>query len=120
MIPKPKELTGKALPFIDVIRTLSIGSLENSNSVEEWVPFVSFYSQPFTPELLIELFEGWVESSKNYYEMEEHPDVRVSFEKTIEFQSDYAESLIFCNIQTLSDFITLCNLAGVKLKWKEK
>jgi len=117
MIPKPKELTGDVKP-LSVLISLAIANpytntdAERLNDIDR---FNEFYSQPFTPELL-ELFEGWGEWNKNT--------------AVYGYDWDYYITKVYENyilnkrynswqIKTLSDFITLCTLAGVELKWKE-
>jgi hypothetical protein len=78
-----------------------------------------FYSQPFKPELITELFEGWEWNGEN-----------VSSNETlivdISWQSDYLvitfieKDIYFFFPRTLDDFITDCQRAGIELTWREQ
>lgn len=71
-----------------------------------------FYSQPFKPEMITELFEGWEGYDGHYY-----------YKKQAIFDFGYTNYEIKSNInwkipRTLNDFISDCNRAGIELNWK--
>ncbi|MCX6154445.1 MAG: hypothetical protein NT007_09810 [Candidatus Kapabacteria bacterium] len=79
-----------------------------------------FYSQPFKPEMITELFEGWKEVSvKN--------DINTVFKDDKDeicfWQDEKYYNIRFLavtNPETLDDFIRDCQRAGIELIWKEK
>ena len=71
-----------------------------------------FYSQPFKPELITELFEGWKGECRIYFY-----DNKVSYEITIYVEP--GNNIYFGALpQTLNDFISDCNRAGSELEFK--
>ena len=85
-----------------------------------------FYSQPFKPELITELFEGWkfewqnksksIESSTGECRIYFY-DNKVSYEITIYVEPE--NNIYFGALpQTLNDFISDCNRAGSELEFK--
>lgn len=105
---KPNELTGRVITLSELIGRAVANSYtrtdtERLNDVDK---FNDFYSQPFTPKLL-EYFEWW-DDSGSFYVMKRDEEFKL-----------YRDEEFILSFQTLSDFITLCNLAGVELNWKE-
>lgn len=75
-----------------------------------------FYSQPFKPELITELLEGWVIEYYDGINWYQYPKVAgCSFRWENNTLSGYR---YFSNIRTLDDFITDCQRAGITLEWK--
>jgi hypothetical protein len=124
MLPIPKELLGqKAIPFMEWClknkTEWEYGTMEHFHLFRS---VLSFLSQPFTPEMLQEYFEGIRYDDKyklyrtdsglyfRYYDDNNHHYLRNNNEGFSEFSG-------LINL-TLNDFITLCNLAGVTLTWK--
>ena len=77
-----------------------------------------FYSQPFKPELITELFEPieyhvWIDlpiinTYERKYALETYWD------------DEYKKPLFIDFARTLDEFITDCQRAGIELKWREK
>lgn len=85
---------------------------------------MSFYSQPFRPELITELFEGWwYDKAKEKYLSNYEDNGKTSYlYLNICFETNYA-SYNICGIvlpfpRTLDDFITDCERAGIQLEWR--
>lgn len=130
---KPKELTGVAKSYIDW-KTDEISRIVSSNRefieyckeyIEKDLTVYKFLIQPFTPDLL-QLFEGWgmfQETEKwKYYQPAEETNIMVSAyeNKDLYFVVCEDEQAGSIKLNVLNDFITLCNLAGVNLKWREE
>lgn len=106
---------------------------------------LDFYSQPFSVEMLVNpicdltkgkvldekgmkynqaeqkrLFEGWEKTIGNDAEIHRTGDFSITIGKTyVKFYS-LMECAEFARLpQSLNDFITLCNLAGIELDWNE-
>ena len=82
-----------------------------------------FYRQPFTPELIEELFEGWKLGGNVYFQLrqieEPHNRIILPQDKMIfNAEDEYCEYPIE-HFKTLSDFISACNNSGIELKFKE-
>ena len=100
-----------------------------------WMDVSTFYSQPFKPELITELFEGWVCNAREEDEIPYAMFVRGEGTETeyIEFGEYYDDEryvvsdrylnrmeYIIAKARTLDDFITDCQRAGIELKWRVK
>lgn len=86
-----------------------------------------FYSQPFKPELITELFEGWVTDATDE---SEYPYANYWYDSSSIISAEFGEyfdnnlyllnqELILCKPRTLDDFINDCQRAGIELTWKE-
>jgi hypothetical protein len=136
----PQELRGKiAVPFLEWF-------LKNTDweKDQDWFSVANFYSQQFTVDMLVNnfrknksdklylqaeslrIFEGWriAETNKN----ENQNGMILSYrdsEYMIANNGDYLMDLhvvrkdIRVNNITLNDFVTLCSLNGIELKFKE-
>ena len=99
---KPKILKGGVKEFIETVKFETLDELpphRNAPAIEimhQNFKLYLFYSQPFKPEM-IQYFDFW---KANYWD-------RIKFD----FDED--------NKFTLSQFITNCTQAGIKLTWKE-
>lgn len=85
-----------------------------------------FYTQPFTPNMIEELFEGWEEikyegNDDSFYG---YKDGHIIIgEKLMSFYyKDHSEAYIIRKefIKTLSDFISACNNSDITLIFKEQ
>lgn len=96
-----------------------------------------FYSQPFKPEMITELFKGWLECPDLYVsDLQEIPEGHhVPFKWYIDFDSgiyifkifeyrdgDLVEDYLKIHKipSTLDRFICHCQDAGIELTWKEQ
>jgi len=83
-----------------------------------------FYSQPFKPEMITELFENasqsfltlWVFSGKPNEEGYQNYNVELGHENY--YYRCFGIVHKFPNPQTLNDFISDCQRAGIELTWK--
>ena len=132
---KPEILEGKVKEFVGLdMYDLIMGK---GNMYDLWWKLRYFYSQPFKPEMITEYFEGWVNESI--------PVIReIAYVNGDDFVYNNAPSenlvsdwcfgknnfntanskgkailLISTHIKTLSQFITNCIQAGIKLTWRE-
>lgn len=90
---------------------------------------IDFYSQPFKPELITELFEGWVLAEYSKAEFGYFKTVINKHIAEIEFSEYYDDGLyqicctktdqIIPKPRTLDDFINDCQRAGIELQFKE-
>jgi len=71
-----------------------------------------FYSQPFKPELITELFEGWKYETDLYEGLYYNPKTS----KIIRRDGDVGLNTYAPD--TINDFISDCNRAGIELNWK--
>jgi hypothetical protein len=125
MLPIPKELQNqKAIPFMEWCNNAIILYREtygNDNEIDIFKikRILDFYNQPFTPEMLQEYFEGLL--------VERCETGGVFFTKKVKEKSIFINSFafdlvnedyLFYSPKSLNDFTTLCNLAGINLKWK--
>lgn len=86
---------------------------------------LSFYSQPFRPELITELFEGWelIKVIDNYefvFDSDKNNSINLYGEIEIIL---YGEDILLSKYwypRTLDDFINDCQRAGIQLKWRAK
>lgn len=82
--------------------------------------YTDFYSQPFKPEMITEYFEGWNTTNGKFY----FKDNSDKFEFGEDTQSSVKIVRFFPHSffvpKTLSQFITNCIQAGIKLTWKAK
>jgi len=121
MLPIPKELQGtKAIPFMEWY----ICYYNNYGGTMDVI--TDFYSQPFTPEMLQEYFEGFYENGRNNYELltkrEEQTYVSATIYKSTIYKWRVLSSIIDINntsIKNLDELIIELNkIAGVELTWK--
>lgn len=116
MLNKPEILKGDVKEFVELVKSgLSIADKRN-----ELYDSKHFYSQPFKPEMITEYFEGWGKDKQ--YPMT-NPRFKNINGDWLAMDSDSIrmntiQFLIFPS--TLSQFITNCIQAGIKLTWKEK
>jgi hypothetical protein len=105
--------------------------------------FEDFYSQPFKPEMITELFEGWEISEANSERSEYHEKINLRYGKKdkdwamIEYwyskdKKDFfyiSYGILDCFLvkenkflfpRTLDNFITDCQRTNIKLIWKMK
>jgi len=94
----------------------------DEDSDGEW-DILKFYSQPFKPEMIIELFQGWhIDYDEGVWQNKKYP------EKAIEFiiNDDDSEWMLIDYLtsirkpRTLDEFITDCQRAGIELEWRGK
>ena len=82
-----------------------------------------FYSQPFKPEMITELFEGWESyfSGTNFQDNGKH-EINILPELLFYGIKKYLASDSFDHSypETLNDFIRDCQRAGIELTWKEQ
>ena len=90
---------------------------------------IDFYSQPFKPELIKELFEGWEIHFSDQFSLY---DIYKCMEREyfIFLNKDFSgagyksnTSFGYCNTyypRTLDDFINDCKRAGIELEWKNE
>lgn len=88
-----------------------------------------FYSQPFKPELITELFEGWEKSKDTDIILSySDKDYIIFWQKSIPsiMNVDYKDNNKSLDIQEywtpcrLNDFINDCQQAGIELEWRQK
>lgn len=102
------------------------------------IPMVAqFFAQPFNPEMIVELFEGWEEGLDNYviskyYDPEEghfakyryiiEIDFPYKIYKVYEYKQELKEELVYFSKppRTLDEFIIDCQRAGIELEWRTK
>ena len=87
----------------------------------------NFYSQPFRPELIIELFEGWehfngMYSTGNFLSDSIKPIIDFSMSKISNKYATYntEDRNIFIFPRTLDLFVCNCQDAGIELEWRLK
>jgi hypothetical protein len=126
MLPIPKELLGqKAIPFMEWY----ICYYSNYGGTMDVI--TDFYSQPFTPEMLQEYFEGWEENDNDewvlgkpfertlvYYQTEITKQNTLTRLKPIREDISSDDDRDMWWFDTLNDFIMLSTLAGKELTWK--
>jgi hypothetical protein len=115
---KPVILKGEVKEFIDSITELKQGlNKEPDRHLRhsiEIIELMDFYSQLFKPEMITEYFEGWMRD-ENKREYRNRPD-------RVKFYGDevmVVKSSTMDISKTLSQFITNCIQAGIKLTWRE-
>lgn len=90
---------------------------------DEWENHTEFYSQPFKPELITELFEGWEKEEANvemYYLIEDDYTWCEWTGTKYEVQGTLDNIKLYSLPRTLDDFINDCQRAGIKLYFKVK
>jgi hypothetical protein len=128
MLPIPSELKGReAKSFIDEINKLL-------NSVcDNMTPFINtlynFYSQPFSPDMIAEYFEGWELNSDTDYSTYDAPlyesqlhiiDFTGNTINIMDKSHPLGKSLFIAPIpSTLDQFISNLFQAAITLKFKE-
>ena len=121
----------KVLSYLELIRcikTIPNTIIEKFRKWRAWLRGIygehhtleEFYSQPFKPELITELFEGWKVTGTTYYPKERF---NVVFDDPIYYKIfDFSEGYDYLIMlpRTLDDFIRDCERAGVELIWRQK
>jgi hypothetical protein len=127
---KPEFLTGEVKSFEEEIIILdSTEELITDYGHELFLEMHRFYTQPFTPSLITELFEGWEDCSKGedlLYENEfesEYALIPEDISGETQLGSidggDYLPLGDFIYPRTLNDFINDCERSGITLRWKD-
>jgi hypothetical protein len=107
--------------------------IEDRFEIERYeVTFDTFYlnivSQPFKPELITELFEGWLKEIHNSQELYIHwENWQIEFDENdrnnkyciYSYYGDWYK-ITTLKPRTLDDFINDCQRAGIELEWKEQ
>lgn len=83
------------------------------------------YSQPFKPELITGLFEGWELALPHHKLWKDYTNNKflISIRHDNNLISYYISSLnnwLFRPPNTLDDFITDCQRAGIELEWRKQ
>lgn len=107
--------------------TLEEYEANHNATIKVW----QFYSQPFKPEMITELFEGWhrvLESKTRIHYANDITGIR--FDYFIHPLDTPKESLMSYSMKgqryrindnmTLNDFISDCQRAGIELTWKSE
>ena len=126
---KPKQLTGEVKRFIDevIFAGITVECVKDSSYANHYNKIQDFYNQPFKPEMITEYFEGWELSDcwqrYNYFRKGE-----TRYRQTITigigemgcypYKPNGERIDIGVKPKTLSDFITFCLAADIKLRWK--
>lgn len=82
-----------------------------------------FYSQPFKPELITELFEGWYHDHAFTYRWNKRSlHHKIKIDKDLSFYEMWADTkrtqpIFLQKLRTLDDFINDCQRAGIELTW---
>lgn len=100
----------RALTFLEH-RIKELENIEHGETVSSGLmerKITSFYSQPFKPEMITELFVGW-----------ERKVTKVEYAMPSE-KFEYYTGVAFIPPVTLNDFISDCQRAGIELTWKPK
>ena len=81
---------------------------------------IDFYSQPFKPELITELFEGWEFDKRSLTAFRNSVDTEtVEFDVNGKMKIHQLSTDVFPYPRTLDDFINDCKRAGIELEWRE-
>ena len=131
----------KVISYLELSRSFErhiYRPLENFIAYKNQFPTaVEFYALPITPELIEELFEGWVEDFERNikYDLDEEYTKIISVSsrgietiRVSEYGINYnSETVIWINSEgfywqklprTLDEFITDCQRAGIELEWR--
>ena len=141
MTKRPEILKGEVREFIDWVQQdcyMRIydqdedGNITKDSELDEQLLFemIPFYSQPFQPEMITEYFEGWEKNKgEKYCVMSITTNADISFTRNFPLKCEAGwvwkyESTSMLEYfelipQTLSQFITNCIQAGIKLTWRE-
>ena len=107
---KPEILKGKVKEFIEYAGYSEARTFE----------LRMFYKQPLKPEMITEYFERWKLRERNtqgkFFFVQE-VEIQITEDKL--FIRTYGDDIYeFPNPKTLSQFITNCIQAGIKLTWR--
>ena len=128
---KPKELIGEVKKFEDLIKSFINGdpSQINSNAHYQMLIYLfkitDFLTQDFAPSMIEKYFEGWekVDADTHLISRVNNTDIEIYFnaEGFLEFWAIDLNGLDFTfpTPKTLSDFISNCLNADIKLEWKD-
>lgn len=122
-----KERKMKAINFLEWFK----GYYRNADQKQYFNYFdavkerADFYSTPFKPELITELFEGW-EYETNTFQDKIYKAISERFDDGDNYwfinflnnKSTYWNGLSIPKPLTLNDFISDCQRAGIELNWK--
>lgn len=112
MLDKPTLLTGVVKEFIEMYEVLQHG-ISGMQIFFLLMPIRYFYSQSFQPKMITQYFNGWDEVNNIF--------VNELIEEDI-FINDFGNLCVgewdFPLPKTLSQFITNCIQAGIKLEWR--
>lgn len=101
------------------------------STAEQLVKIYDFYSQPFKPELITELFEGWEKYSEDNYGNRGRIFLGNGIDGITYDRGGYLlgknglainewEMGVYINFATLNDFISDCQRAGIELTFKQE
>lgn len=117
MIPKPKELKGRVVPFEELF------SLKLFIDTPIVIPCLAdvyvLYKQPLTKgniQQTVSYYFGEDALANEFYEIDFFDEYILI--TTTEIYNDLISKT--CYPETLSQFITLCEIAGVDLTWREE
>ena len=129
---KPEILKGEVKEFVriaeDEIHNFARSTI--TENMDDFYDLIAFYSQPFQPEMITEYFEGWEKNKgEKYCVMSITTNADISFTRNFPLKCEAGwvwkyESTSMLEYfelipQTLSQFITNCIQAGIKLTWRE-
>lgn len=128
MLVKPKILKGEVKEFINITNAYSTESWRDA--YKRIMNIKKFYSQPFKPEMIAEYFDEWEidEKEKMYIKLIiTNADISFTHQFPMKCRAGWVWKYERTNVleyfnlspKTLSQFITNCVQAGIKLIWKE-
>jgi len=115
MLPKPKFLTGEVKEFI----TFYFSWYKSGSNIsdDDMFDVCQFLSQPFQPEMITEYYKGWRKGA-SFWQHDVFTDYLFQMERSANgFTLNDKTQLSNLKIKTLSQFITNCIQAGIKLEW---
>ena len=79
--------------------------------------YANYLNQPFTPELIVDKFKGWVKDNECdiYYYKDTSNFIECEYDKIYS-----VNGTMFFIPRTLADFINDCQRAGIELEFKEQ
>lgn len=114
---KPEFLKGEVKEFIDCYTDAMRQSVTREDFIDIYALYSRFYRQHFKQEMITEYFEGWEETpvKNGYIDRNQWQSIYGFYQGAY---NEYRPTALQAN--TLSQFITNCIQAGIKLTWKEK
>jgi hypothetical protein len=115
----------KVLSYLGLGKDLKYLTNEYKVANDNGMCLYDFYSQPFKPELITELFEGFIYLTNKLNKEHIIIEGRGADDDTVQFYPE-SDSYTIGEIQfqvlprTLDDFINDCQRAGIELTWRIK
>lgn len=121
----------KAINFLEFVQKFEVEQkriINHDLSRAKFHMLVKFYSQPFRPELITELFEGWKKDETSYFKNAgqycngTYTIRTIGMQEITKLHTSFTDGWMrYCDRWlTLDHFISDCSRAGIELTFKKE